>query len=69
MGPGLRVVSPEVSQGFGGCLVAIAATVLAAYAQAAARAQRFFTSPRAVRLVNRGSGVVMAGAAATIVTR
>jgi threonine/homoserine/homoserine lactone efflux protein len=50
-------------------IAAIASTVLTAYALAAARARRMFTSPRAVRLVNRGSGVVMAGAAVTIATR
>jgi len=50
-------------------VIAIASTVLTGYALAAARARRLFTSPRTIRLVNRGSGVVMAGAAVTIVTR
>ena len=50
-------------------IAAIASTVLTAYALAAARARRLFTSPGAVRLLNRGSGVVMAGAAVTIATR
>jgi threonine/homoserine/homoserine lactone efflux protein len=50
-------------------VTAVASSVLTAYALAAARARRMFTSPRAIRLMNRGSGVVMAGAAATIVTR
>lgn len=43
--------------------------VLAGYALAAARARRLFTSPRAVRLLNRSTGAVMAGAAAAIATR
>jgi threonine/homoserine/homoserine lactone efflux protein len=50
-------------------VAAIASSVLTAYALVAARARRLFNSPRAVRLVNRGSSAVMAGAAVTIVTR
>jgi threonine/homoserine/homoserine lactone efflux protein len=49
-----------------GLIVVIVASVLAAYAMAAARARRLFTSPRAIRLVNRGSAVVMAGTAAAV---
>ncbi|HKU95219.1 MAG TPA: LysE family translocator [Vineibacter sp.] len=50
-------------------LVAIVASVLSAYALAAARARRLFTSARAVRLVNRGSSIAIAGAAAAVATR
>lgn len=50
-------------------IVAIATTVLTAYALAAARARRVFTSPRAARLLNRGSGAVMAATAVTMATR
>jgi threonine/homoserine/homoserine lactone efflux protein len=50
-------------------IVVIASSVLAAYALAAGRARRLFTSSRAVRLVSRGSAVVMAGAAAAVATR
>ena len=50
-------------------IVVIVGSVLGAYAMAAARARRLFTSPRAVRLVNRSSAVVMAGAAAAVATR
>jgi threonine/homoserine/homoserine lactone efflux protein len=50
-------------------IAAIAAGVLSAYALAAARARRLFTSPRSLRWINRGSGAVMAGAAVTIVAR
>jgi threonine/homoserine/homoserine lactone efflux protein len=47
----------------------IASTVLGVYATAAARARRLFTSSRAVRFMNRSSGVAMAGAAASIAVR
>ena len=50
-------------------IVVIASGVLTAYALAAARARRLFTSPHAVRLLNRGSAAVMAGAAVTVATR
>lgn len=47
----------------------IASGVLTAYALAAARARRLFTAPRAVRMLNRGSAAIMAGAAVTIAVR
>jgi threonine/homoserine/homoserine lactone efflux protein len=50
-------------------ITVIASTVLAAYAFVAGRARRLFNSSRAARLVNRGSSVVMAGAAAAIAMR
>ena len=50
-------------------ITGIASGVLTAYAFAAARARRMFTSPQAVRAINRSSGAVMAGAAITIVAR
>ncbi|TPG48430.1 LysE family translocator [Roseomonas nepalensis] len=48
---------------------AILTAVLSGYALAAARARRLFTSPRAVRALNRGTGAVMAGAAVAIAAR
>lgn len=39
------------------------------YALAAARARRLISSPRAMRLVNRGTGAVMAGAAVAVAAR
>lgn len=39
------------------------------YVLAADRARRFIASPRAMRLVNRGTGAVMAGAAVAVATR
>jgi threonine/homoserine/homoserine lactone efflux protein len=53
----------------GAVIVVVLSAVLAAYAAAAARARRLFRSPRAMRLVNRGAGAIMAGAAAAIAAR
>ena len=50
-------------------IAAVASSVLAIYVLAAARARRLFTSPRALRLVNRGSSVAMVGAAAAVAAR
>lgn len=47
-------------------IAVILSAVLAGYAAAAARARRLLSSPRALRLVNRGTGAVMAGAAVTV---
>jgi threonine/homoserine/homoserine lactone efflux protein len=43
--------------------------VLFTYVFLAARARQLFTTPRAVRRLNRSSGVAMAGAAVVIATR
>ena len=52
-----------------GVTLALLTLVFAAYVGLAARACRLLASPRAVRLVNRGTGAVMAGAAAAIATQ
>jgi threonine/homoserine/homoserine lactone efflux protein len=52
-----------------GICIAILAAVFAAYAIAAARARRMFQSPRALRILNRTSGTVMAGAAIAVVAK
>jgi threonine/homoserine/homoserine lactone efflux protein len=44
-------------------------TVLGGYVLAAARARRLFSSPRAIRTINRGTGVAMAGAAIVVASR
>jgi threonine/homoserine/homoserine lactone efflux protein len=44
-------------------------SVLGAYAFLAARARQLFTTPAAVRRLNRSSGVAMAGAAVVVATR
>jgi threonine/homoserine/homoserine lactone efflux protein len=43
--------------------------VFTAYAIAAERARRLFSSPRAIRFLNRGSSVAVAGTAAAMVAR
>ena len=48
---------------------AVYAGVLAGYVTLAARARRAFGSPRAMRIVNRTTGAVMAGAALTVAAR
>jgi threonine/homoserine/homoserine lactone efflux protein len=50
-------------------IVVILSSVLTAYALAAAGARRLFTSPRSMRIINRGTGTVMAGAAVAIAAR
>src|SRR6185312_15416689 len=47
-------------------IAAILSAVLGGYALLAAFGRRFITSPRAVRIVNRSSGTMMAGAAVAI---
>ena len=49
--------------------LAILTVVFGAYVVLAARARRLLTSPGAMRLVNRGAGTVMAGAAVAVATR
>jgi threonine/homoserine/homoserine lactone efflux protein len=63
----LRALTPFGFAELASIVAIIASSVLTAYALAAGRARRLFTSPRAVRAVNRGSSAVMAGAAVTIV--
>src|SRR5262249_36491394 len=55
--------------GIAAAMAVILSSVLGGYALLAAFGRRFITSPRAVRIVNRGSGAMMAGAAVTIATR
>ncbi|MGE3145183.1 MAG: LysE family translocator [Pseudorhodoplanes sp.] len=50
-------------------VVVVFVAVFTAYVVLAVQARRVFTSPRAVRMVNRTSGVAMAGAAAAVAVR
>ncbi|GGE51253.1 lysine transporter LysE [Agaricicola taiwanensis] len=52
-----------------GIIVTTIFSVFTAYAVTAARARRFFTSPHSMKLANRASSLVMAGAAAAVVAR
>jgi len=59
-------------RGYLGIAVAIAIilpSILGAYVVAAARARRWFRSARAHKLLNRGSGTLMAAAAVAVATR
>jgi threonine/homoserine/homoserine lactone efflux protein len=49
--------------------LAVLGVVFGGYIGLAARARRLFTSPRAIRWINRTTGTVMAGAAAAIAAR
>lgn len=51
-----------------GTVFAVLAVVLGGYVLLASRARKFLRNARAQRLVNRGSGAVIAGAAVAIVT-
>ncbi|WP_243369374.1 LysE family translocator [Microvirga solisilvae] len=49
--------------------LAVLAVVFGGYIVLAARARRLFTSPKAIRILNRTTGTVMAGAAAAVAAR
>ena len=49
--------------------LAVLAVVFGSYILLAARTRALFTTPRAMRLVNRGSGILMASAAAAVASR
>ncbi len=58
--------------GFAGMAIVIGCVlpaVLGAYAYFAGRARKHLTRPQSVRWVQRGTGVVMAGAAVAVATR
>ncbi|MCA8906996.1 MAG: LysE family translocator [Rhodospirillaceae bacterium] len=65
----MAVLTPLGAAEMAGVIVVVVSGVLTDYAVAAARARRLFASPRAVRLVNRGSSVALVGAAAAIAAR
>jgi threonine/homoserine/homoserine lactone efflux protein len=70
--PSLIDVARVTVAGYAALVVAtlsVLAVVFGAYVVLAARARRLFTSPRALKMVNRGTGAVMAGAAAAIAAR
>lgn len=50
-------------------IMVVLPSVLFSYVFLAARARQLFTTPRAVRRLNRSSGVAMAGAAVVVATR
>jgi threonine/homoserine/homoserine lactone efflux protein len=50
-------------------IVVLLPVILGGYAFVAARARRFFRNPRAIKMVNRSTGAVMASAAVAVATR
>ena len=52
----------------GGAIAVILPCVLGAYALAASHARKFFRNARSIRLLNRGAGTAMAGAAIAVAT-
>ncbi|MGL4287204.1 MAG: LysE family translocator [Phreatobacter sp.] len=65
----LASISPLMAVELSAVMMAILSVAMWTYALAAARARRFIASPRAMRLVNRGTGAVMAGAALAVAAR
>lgn len=65
----LGAITPLVALEVSLLIVAILSLAMWSYALAADRARRFIASPRAIRMVNRGTGAVMAGAAVAVATR
>ena len=64
----LRTVDAQRMAEIALVIVLVMPCVLGAYAFAAARARRMFTRPSSIRTVNRATAVVMAGAAAAVVS-
>jgi threonine/homoserine/homoserine lactone efflux protein len=65
----LATLSPGLAVELAVTMMAILSVAMWSYALAAARARRFITSPKVMRLVNRGTGAVMAGAAVAVAAR
>jgi threonine/homoserine/homoserine lactone efflux protein len=65
----LSTLSVSAFLEIGAAMAVILSAVLGTYAAAAQRARRLFRSPPALRWLNRGTGTVMAGAAAAVATR
>ncbi|QCI65073.1 LysE family translocator [Phreatobacter stygius] len=65
----LAAISPLMAVELSAVMMLILSVAMWTYALAAARARRFIASPRAMKLVNRGTGAVMAGAALAVAAR
>jgi len=65
----LATLTPVLAAELAATMMVILSAAMWSYALAAARARRFIASPRAMRLVNRGTGAVMAGAAVAVAAR
>lgn len=65
----LTRITPLAFAGLAATTLLVLAIVFGGYIALAARARSLFSTPRAVRRINRGSSIVMAGAAAAIAAR
>lgn len=65
----LAALTPLVAAELAVTMMLILSAAMWTYALAASRARRLISSPRAMRLVNRGTGAVMAGAAVAVAAR
>jgi threonine/homoserine/homoserine lactone efflux protein len=65
----LATITPALAAELAVAMMAILSAAMWTYALAASRARRLITSPRAMRLVTRGTGAVMAGAAVAVAAR
>lgn len=65
----LAALTPLLAMELAVAMTLILSAAMWTYALAASRARRLIASPRAMRLVNRGTGAVMAGAAVAVAAR
>ena len=65
----LAALTPLFAMELAVTMMLILSAAMWTYALAASRARRLISSPRAMRLVNRGTGAVMAGAAVAVAAR
>lgn len=65
----LNAVTPLTFAELAAVTFAVLAVIFSGYVIAAARARRLLTSPRALAIVNRATGAVMAGAAVAVAAR
>ena len=65
----LKRLSPGGFMSIVAAITVILPSVLGGYAFGASRARRFFSTPKTVRWVQRGTGVAMASAAVAVATR
>jgi threonine/homoserine/homoserine lactone efflux protein len=62
-------VSPAGWLALSAVTLSVLAVVFGDYVMLAARTRRLFTSPRALRMINRGTGAVMASAAVAVAAK
>ena len=65
----LGAISPLAFMEVAGLILVTLTSAMLVYALIAHRARRLVSSPRAIRIVNRGTGTIMAGAAVAIAAR